>query len=104
MGPEVGMGMDDGAIGNLKDLGHGDGQEGEGPEVCVFLEVVVGTSANQNGASLEAGEALEGGGPVVLGVTPFSVPIKMIMGDHSLPKVGDFIVRQANISAGYGTA
>ena len=58
MGPEVGVGMNNRAVRNIENLSHGDGKESEGAKLGVFLEVIVGVSAYQNGSSFEAGEAL----------------------------------------------
>ena len=46
MGPKICVGVDDRTVGNIENLVHGDWQKGEGPELGVFLEVVVGVSAN----------------------------------------------------------
>ena len=103
MGPEIGVLVDDRAFGNLEDLVHGDGQESKGSELGVFLEIIVGVSANQNGSSFEAGEALESGGTITFRISPFFVSVEMIVGDHPLPESGDFVVRQAEVSAGDGS-
>jgi hypothetical protein len=70
MGPEVRVGVDNRAVGNLEDLGHGDGQKGKGPELGMLHKIVVGASAHQNGTTLQAGEALKGGGSVAFRVYP----------------------------------
>ena len=100
MSPKVGVLMDDRTLRDFEDFLHGDGQKGEVSELGIFLEVIVGAPAYQSRAPLEAGEALESGGTVTFGVTPFPVPVEMIVSDHSLPKGGDFIVRQADIATG----
>ena len=104
MGPKVGVGVDHRALWDFEYFVHGDGQESKGSELGVFLEIIVGVSANQNGSSFQAGEALESGGPITFRVTPFSVPVEVIVGDHPLPEGGDFIVRQAEVTAGDGSA
>ena len=104
MGPEVGVGVNDRTVGNIENPSHGYGQKGEGSELEVFLEVVVGAPTYQGRASLEAGEALESRCAVTFGITPFPVPVEMVVGNHSFPKGGNFIVRQANVSTGYGPA
>ena len=58
MGPKICVGVDDRAVGNIEDLAHGDWQIGEGPELGVLLEVVVGTSANKRRSPIEPGETL----------------------------------------------
>ena len=103
MGPEVGVGMNNRAVRNIENLSHGDEQKSKGSELGVFPEVVVGVSAHQDGSTFEAGESLESRGSVAFRVTPFSLPVEMIVGNHSFPKGGNFIVRQANVSTGYGS-
>ena len=58
MGPKICVGVDDRAVGNIEDLAYGDWQKGEGPELGVLLEVVVGASANKRRSPIEPGEAL----------------------------------------------
>ena len=100
MSPKVGVLMDHRTLWDFEDFLHGDGEERKGPELGVLLEVIVGVSANQNGSSFQAGEPLESGGTVAFRVTPFPVPVEVIVGDHSLPEGGDFVVRQSEVSAG----
>ena len=40
MGPEIGVRVDDRAVRNIENLSHGDGEEREGSELGVFLEIV----------------------------------------------------------------
>ncbi len=96
--------MDDRTLRDFEDFLHGDGQKGEVSELGIFLEVIVGAPAYQSRAPLEAGEALESGGTVTFGVTPFPVPVEMIVSDHSLPKGGDLIIRQSDVATSDGTA
>ena len=58
MGPKICVGVDDRAVGDSENLSHGDWQKGEGPELGVLLEVVVGASANKRRSPIEPGEAL----------------------------------------------
>ena len=104
MGPEVRMGVNDRSVGNIEDLSHRDGQKGEGTEFWMFPEVVIGVSAHQDRSTFEAGQSLESRCSVAFGVTPFFLPVKMIVGDHSLPKGGDIVIRQTDVSAGDGSA
>ena len=104
MSPKVGVGMDDRTLWDFEDFLHGDGQKGEIAELGMFLEVVVGVSAHKGRAPFEAGEALECGCTVTFRIAPFFLPVKMVMGDHSLPKGGDIVIRQTDVSAGDGSA
>ena len=58
MGPKICVGVDDRAVGDSENLSHGDWQKGEGPELGMLLEVVVGASAKKGGAPIEPGETL----------------------------------------------
>ncbi len=104
MGPKVGVGVDHRALWDFEYFVHGDGQESKGSELGVFLEVIVGVSANQNGSSFQAGEALESGGTVTFRVSPFSVPVEVIVSDHRLPEGRDFVIRQTEVTASDGSA
>ena len=104
MGPEVGVGVNDRTVGDIENLAHGDGEEREGSELEVFLEIVVGAPAYQGRAPFEASEALKSRCPVTFGVAPFFLPVEMIVCDHSLPKCGDFVVCQADVATSDGTA
>ena len=104
MSPQVGVGVDNRTIRDVEDLAHGDGKKGESAEMEVFLEVVVGVSAHKDRAPFEAGKALECESPFTFRVSPLFVSVEMIVGDHSFPKGGDFIVRQADVATGDGTA
>ena len=104
MGPEVRMGVNDRSVGNIEDLSHRDGQKGEGTEFWMFPEVVIGVSAHQDRSTFEAGQSLESRCSVAFGVTPFFLPVEMIVGDHSLPKGSYFIIRQSDVATGDGTA
>ena len=84
--------MDYKTFGDIEDFTHGDGKKGEGAELGVIFEIIVGVSAYQDGSTLETGKSLEGGGTVTLGVAPFSLAVEMIVGDHSFPKGGNFVI------------
>ena len=93
MGPEVGVAMDDGTIRDIEDFIHGDGKKGECAELGMFLEIIISIPAYKNRASLQSSQAFECGGSVTFRISPFFLTIEMIMGDHSLPEGGDFIIR-----------
>ena len=69
----------------------------------MLLQVVIGVSAYQDGSTLEMCKSLEGGGSITLGVAPFSLTVEMIVGDHSFPQSGNFVICQTNITAGNRT-
>ena len=52
--------MNDGTIRDVEDPAHWDGQKSKVSELGVFLEVVVGISANKGGSAFEPSETLKG--------------------------------------------
>ena len=59
MSPKVGVGMNDRTIRNIEDFAHRDGKKGEGTELGVLLEVIIGVTADEHGSPIQSSQAFE---------------------------------------------
>ena len=84
--PEIGVWVDDFAIGDGENFGDGDLEEGEVGEFGVIFEEIVGVATGEDGSAFESGESGEGGLSVAFWVFPLDLPVEVVVGEESFPE------------------